>query len=58
MSKKISYRRENYFLNSNFSTKFKILFVILDNGPNFSEYPLNVAISSFVKNLTRINAKK
>lgn len=47
-----------YFLNSNLSTKFKILLTTLDNGPNFNEYSLKVRISSCVKNLTKINAKK
>ena len=46
------------YLNSIFSTKSNILFIILDKGPNLDDNALKLIISSWVKNLTSINAKK
>lgn len=46
------------FLNSTLSTKLRILLAIDEIGPNFEDNTLRDSISSFVKNLTKINAKK
>lgn len=55
---KNSHRHWHQSLNSSLSTKFKSLLAIFASGPNLDEKCLKLSISSFWKNLTKINAKK